>query len=526
MKDIDNIEDWYREELSNYNVEPEKNVWNSLSEELDADAPLTDKNISEWYKKEVAKLEERPDYTVWEKLSTRLDTSTVWDKLVVSLNRYDQIIWWRNLVFRGTAILLLFVGSYLAYNNYSTNNNSIANNGNITSPSGNVSDKSSLNNNVEINSLNEKITVYEAAYGNSSDNPPNENNSTNSIASVSDKFDNSSDVSSNESTSTPSEKYDANQTDEGKVNVAVKDAKKIVTPTLSRKRGRSKESVSYASLEKIEKYYRSIYVDQLNELKTNNERTIFTDINRHQLSERDVSHLYSKSEFLVKKNKNKIVFNSKRFSSYFMFGLYARRIYVGFNAGIKKQGIITKLKENSPLAEYKQNHLLDFGSNFGGTVGFIVSDNFNIETNINVNSTSGYKRAFDAEGISYQENLNLNYTSISLLAKRMNNKSTFDNKVYSTNLIGGVYASYLRSAVSNANGVSRNLDEYNKTDFGIVLGIEQDRYITKTFVITPGVRYNQGLTNIANDNNPFKSSRNFSFEFNLGIKYIFLKKGK
>ena len=131
MKNINNIEDWYRSELNSYNVEPDKDVWNSLSEELDASSPLTDDNISEWYKKEVIKLEERPDYTVWEKLSTRLDTSSVWNKLLISLNRYEQYLLWRNLVFKGSAIFLLFLGSYLAYNSYSDKVNLIANNSDI-----------------------------------------------------------------------------------------------------------------------------------------------------------------------------------------------------------------------------------------------------------------------------------------------------------------------------------------------------------------------------------------------------------
>ena len=92
MKDLNNIEDWYREELNNYNVTPDKNGWNSLSEELDNSTPLTDETISDWYKKEVSKLEERPDYTVWEKLATQLDTTSVWEKLASSLTRYEQFI--------------------------------------------------------------------------------------------------------------------------------------------------------------------------------------------------------------------------------------------------------------------------------------------------------------------------------------------------------------------------------------------------------------------------------------------------
>ncbi|PCJ01349.1 MAG: hypothetical protein COB15_00045 [Flavobacteriales bacterium] len=519
MKDIDNIEDWYRDELSNYNVEPDKNLWKSLSEELDASTPLTDETISEWYKKEVTKLEERPDYTVWEKLSTRLDTVSVWDKLAISLNRYDQLIWWKNIAIRGTAVFLLLFGSYLAYDNYSTNNKQIASN--ITTLKKNTvksNNASSLT-----NTPNKSTTTYEAAFLNDT---KNESSTTNQAdKNVASKKDNTA-LSANSNDLKTISNNKTNLTPEEKIAATLQNAKESVNPTKPNKRSRSKENTSYTYIKKIQEFYSSIYKDKLDELKSETERNINTNITHKKLSEKDIARMYVSGEYLVKKDNNKIVFNSKRFSSYSMFGIYTRRIYVGFNAGVKKQGMFTSLKENSPLSEYNQNTLLDFGYNFGGTVGFIVSDKLNMETNINLNSTSGYKREFDREGILYQENLNLNYTSISLLAKKMNTKSTFDNKVYSTNLIGGIYASYLRSAVSYVNGASKKLDDYTKTDFGIVLGIEQDRYITKTLVITPGIRYNQGLTNNAKDSSPFSASRNFSFEFNLGVKYIFLKKGK
>jgi len=109
----------------------------------------------------------------------------------------------------------------------------------------------------------------------------------------------------------------------------------------------------------------------------------------------------------------------------------------------------------------------------------------------------------------------------------MNNKSTFDNKKYSTNYIGGLYAGVLNAAESSFDGSSTDIrDQFSNVDVGIVLGIEQDRYLSKTLVITPGIRYNQGITNIANENNSYESARNFSLEFNIGLKYIFLKKSK
>ena len=503
MKDIDNIEDWYRDELDKYSVEPDKNGWNSLSEDLDTSTPLTDDTISDWYKKEVSKLEERPDYRVWKKIATQLDTTSVWDQLAISLSRYDQLIWWRNAAVRGTAIFLLSFGSYLAYDNYFNSDNDLA----LNKPTV-IENNQSIDNIVVDIERNNKINKSSDKANSRIDNSKNKNYSA--------------EVSSN----SPNTIVTTEAFSEEKIRQSVRIVKSKLASNITGSNNRKNDDrkALYASKEMIPKST-SITVENLESLKLNNSRTIFTEINRHQLTERDISHLIKKGEYLVKKDKNKIVFNSKRFSSYSMFGVYSRRFYAGFNLGVKKQGMITSLKKDSPLADYQQSSLLDFGNSFGGTVGFILSDNINIEANINLNSTSGYKRAFDAEEISFQENLNLNYTTINLLAKKMNNKSTFDNKVYSTNFIGGVYVSYLRSAISTINDITKSLDEYNKTDYGIVLGIEQDRYISKTLVVTPGIRYNQGLSNIVNSDSYFDSSINFSLEFNLGVKYIFLKKG-
>ncbi|MCB0410634.1 MAG: hypothetical protein KDD29_10475, partial [Flavobacteriales bacterium] len=149
-----------------------------------------------------------------------------------------------------------------------------------------------------------------------------------------------------------------------------------------------------------------------------------------------------------------------------------------------------------------------------------------IESNLNVYSSMGYKYDYKLEGQTFTEELNLNYTTMSVVAKKMNNKSTFDNKKYSTNFIGGVYVGILNGAHSKINGVKFDqAQNFKNLDLGVVLGLEQDRYITKELVITPGIRYQQGVFNTATSISSFNSARNFSVEFNLGLKYIFLKKG-
>ena len=493
MKDIDNIEDWYRDELDNFNVKPDDGVWNSLSDELDANMTLTEENIGEWYKREVNKLEERPDYTVWEKLATKLDTASVWDKLVVSLNKYDKFIWWRNTILKGSAVLLLLTGSYLTYYNYSNNENT------------SVKTDLSIVNNEEKNSL-------------SKNNPTGTRLSAKQI----NRPNKSSSVNNPTNNKILTDTYDKTAQTNSSISSTVNSTKKSL---LDKKTTKSLDSKLYASIEK-EEQYNPIKINNFNYLKTEENPTIYKEIERRNITTEDISHIVSSSDFLVKKEKNRIVFNTKRFSSYTSYGLFARRFYLGINAGIKKQGLITKIKPSGTLTNTSQTEYLDFGGSFGATAGYILSDNFNLEANINAINTSGYKRRFNAEGYSFDEKLNLNYTTVNFLIKKMNTKSTFDNKVYSTNIIGGVYASILTSSNSTINQNKVNNDTYSNTDLGIVLGIEQDRYLSKTLVITPGIRYNQGITNTANDNNPYQSARNFSLEFNIGLKYIFLKTSK
>ena len=490
MKKGDNIEDWYREELSNYHVEPDSDGWESLADNLDATTPITESNISEWYKKEVEKLEERPDYTVWEKISTKLDTATVWDKLIVSLGRYEQFIWWRNLALKGSAIFLLFSGAYLAYSNFYTTKEDEPTYANITDlkKKGSYLETSDIDENVNYdNTINPREVISKK----------NKNIKKSRYANINEEQRTGKYISS---------------------AVAIPNKSSVAEKIKDKYNAEENTLIASNEMPKI----KSLFTDDLT--FSEKEKHIQTTINKSKLTEKEISHLYRKGEFLVKKNKNKIVFNNKRFSAHFAFGVYARRIYVGLNGGLKKQDIISTIDNNSVLSSYKRENFLDFGNSLGATVGLIVSDKVNLETNVNLNSTSGYKRRFSNEEVAFEEDVNLNYATVSLLIKKMANKSTFDNKKYSTNLIGGVYGAYLTSSESKINGSTHDIYGYKKADFGVVVGFEQDRYVTKEFIITPGVRYNQGLFNIANDKSNYNSAINLSLEFNLSVKYIFLKK--
>tara|TARA_R110001592_G_scaffold336614_2_gene622245 strand:- start:1049 stop:2506 length:1458 start_codon:yes stop_codon:yes gene_type:complete len=484
VKQGGNIEDWYRDELSNFEVNPETNGWESISNQLDNTAPLTDENIESWYIKELEKFQSVPDKTVWNKLSTKLDVASVWDKLLVSLNRYDKIIWWRNTMLKSSALLLLLIGGYYTFTNIGGEEAAILTNNIVYNHTENGGQLSAIENNNE-NDVIEGI-VFEKKEGNEE-----------SLF----QSDESQQVGSNDKIQRP------------KLSTVVQRGTSV--------NNKGKNETLLAST--------TNNIDKVISLKVGN---LSQDFPLASLSNNSISNtnLETKTleakEFLVKKNQNKIIFNSKRFSSHFVFGMYARRLYFGINGGAKYQTLFASSKQNEALSHFNKKQLMDFGGSFGATVGLIVSDKFNLEVNVNLLSTSGSKHQYSLNENNFIDEINLEYSTVSILAKKMNNKSTFDNKKYSTNYIGGLYAGFLTAAESYVDGKTTTIkDQFTSTDIGIVLGIEQDRYITKELVITPGIRFNQSLLNTSKSlNEIMNTSRNFSVEFNVGLKYIFLKK--
>lgn len=472
MINDNNIEDWYKDELSNFEVNPNKNGWENISKKLnESEQPTTinEENIESWYKTEINKFEAKPTQEVWDKLSTKLDLENVWTRVLSSLNKYERMIWWRNFGLRTAAIIALLYGSYLTYFSYQEN---------YFEANAHFSSKKLS----EQNLAKSNSPVSAALLDNSNKTPFSKDNSNTSTEKEIIKE------------SLQSRKFENNNATKNTPIYASKDK-----PNLQRFTTKKAEQISSSTTEK------TIHFSNLEGVNT-----IFKTIEA--------------KDFLVKKDKNKIIFNDKRFSSHFVFGMYAKRFYLGLNAGLKKQQLITSTNKKLP-ENLKQKTYLDFGYSAGATLGLIVSDQLNIETNVNFISTNGYKRNFVSDELSYSEELNLNYTTVSLLAKKMNNKSTFDNKKYSTNLIGGIYGGYLTSAEILSNNSSFNTkNEFKSADLGIILGIEQDRYLTKELIITPGIRYQQGLLNISNTSSGFESAHTFTFEFNIGVKYIFLKK--
>src|SRR5690606_42108755 len=85
---------------------------------MDHPAQLSESAFDEFVKEEMELITEQPDKVVWDKLSEKLDLATVWDRLAVSLTHYERWLWWKNTLFKTAAVLVFMLGIGVSLNNY------------------------------------------------------------------------------------------------------------------------------------------------------------------------------------------------------------------------------------------------------------------------------------------------------------------------------------------------------------------------------------------------------------------------
>jgi len=76
---------------------------------------IDEHHIEDWYRKEVSALEQEPETEVWERLEDSLDVENVWKRLLVSLNKWDRMLWFWRLSYRGLGIALILISGYFGY---------------------------------------------------------------------------------------------------------------------------------------------------------------------------------------------------------------------------------------------------------------------------------------------------------------------------------------------------------------------------------------------------------------------------
>ena len=168
----------------------------------------------------------------------------------------------------------------------------------------------------------------------------------------------------------------------------------------------------------------------------------------------------------------------------------------GFYFGIDASGHQNRLflKEDAfyPLIDKDVVFTFKWGYSYGMSMGYNFSQRFGIETELILNSVQGMSYADNLYGkIRREGNIQLNYMHLPVMAKyKWSKVSTVTGYPVSLNLVGGVMYSRLREVQMSINGeqLSAPQELFAKHELGMLLGLEYDVYISKSFFFTVGTR--------------------------------------
>ena len=99
----------------------------------------------------------------------------------------------------------------------------------------------------------------------------------------------------------------------------------------------------------------------------------------------------------------------------------------------------------------------------------------------------------------------------------------------SSNIVFGSYVGYLKSASEIIDTEIENIKyDYNKLDFGMIIGYEYDFHLMRKFIFSSGIRFKVGLPNIFSGDElippTFNKTITASANFNFGVKYFIPRK--
>lgn len=164
---------------------------------------------------------------------------------------------------------------------------------------------------------------------------------------------------------------------------------------------------------------------------------------------------------------------------------------------------------------------LTISHNFGFGIGYALSPEIDIQTDVLLKARNGQQYQAYSEGYSFEKDMRLRYTRVQVIVKKKKEIRADEKYV---NIYGGAYYARLNSAsVTNAVTTLDASFQYRKNDLGLVAGVELERKITKKLNLVTGLVASYGLTNAyaGTDYEPasFNKTHNFYAGISLGLKY-------
>jgi hypothetical protein len=194
----------------------------------------------------------------------------------------------------------------------------------------------------------------------------------------------------------------------------------------------------------------------------------------------------------------------------------------------------TWILNSSTSISYEKNSLnqtnISFGYAYSALIGYTLSNKLTLQSECLINNKQEQSYIEYREGKRVYENIEMNYTQVNLLAKKTNAAVLFNKIPTSFNYIGGLQYGYMKSISETTNGITNSVaDDYKKNNYSLILGLEYQVILNKSFALFAGLRADIGLNNLySGDSNSINKTYNTSLGLNVGLSYRipYKKKGK
>jgi hypothetical protein len=167
--------------------------------------------------------------------------------------------------------------------------------------------------------------------------------------------------------------------------------------------------------------------------------------------------------------------------------------------------------------------LFSFGKSYNLFLGYNISTNYCLQTEWFINNAQNQQYIDYTNGHHVSRNLEANYTQLNILMKKKNEVFYSGGKLHvSFNYLAGLNYSYVKSFTQKTDEmISSVKNEYQNNQYGLILGLEYQIYITPSWIICTGARTNIGLQNIYKGND---KTYNSSIGINIGVGYQIIRK--
>ena len=163
--------------------------------------------------------------------------------------------------------------------------------------------------------------------------------------------------------------------------------------------------------------------------------------------------------------------------------------------------------------------IFSFGKSYNVLVGYNISNSFCLQAEWVINNTHNQNYIDYEKGHRISKDLKVDYTQLNVLIKKKHRVDYFKNKLHTSfNYIAGLNYSYVKTFTQQTNETINSVkNEYQKNQYGLILGLEYQIFIRRVWIISSGIRTNMGLQNIYKGDGYLPSDFNKTYDSSLGL---------